>query len=65
MTQSQKILRHLRTGKHITPLEAIGLYGVFRLAARINELRAAGHNITTQLVRDTMNRPYARYRLVP
>ena len=65
MTQNQKILRHLRDGKAITPLEALGLFGVYRLAARIGELRNAGHNIETTYKYDDNGRNYASYSLAP
>lgn len=38
-TQNRMILQHLESGKPITPLEALNLYGCFRLSARIFELR--------------------------
>lgn len=63
MSQKQDVLGHLRTGQHITPLEAIGIYGIYRLAARILELRKDGHLINTEMRQDRRGRPYARYRL--
>ena len=63
MSQNQKILNHLKTGAHITPLEAMGLFGVFRLAARIFELRNQGYNIETDVQSDGTGRTYSRYRL--
>ena len=44
MTQAQKILRDLKKGERITPLDAMKNYGCMRLAARIYDLRAE-HNI--------------------
>lgn len=52
MTQSESILLHLRKNKTITPLEALRKYGIFRLAARIEELRKRGFNIQTEYVRN-------------
>lgn len=63
MSQKQQVLQHLRAGEHLTPLEAIGLYGIYRLAARIFELRAEGHDIKSDVQYDTHSRPYARYTL--
>jgi hypothetical protein len=57
-SQSRNILDHLQTFGHITPLEALSRYGCFRLAARIEELRKAGHPIYTKMVGDP---PHARY----
>ena len=46
-SQNQKILDHLRNRGPITPMDALKLYGCFRLAARINELRRMGIVIKT------------------
>jgi len=46
-TQAAKILSHLKAHGSITPRESLDLYGCFRLAARIKELREAGHAIKT------------------
>lgn len=62
--QAQKVLKHLKRKKSITPLEAIGVYGIYRLAARIFEIRSAGHDVITLMNKDEQDRPYARYRLV-
>ena len=48
MTQNEKILNHLRRWP-LTPKEALNHYGCFRLAARIDELRKAGHPIITHM----------------
>ena len=44
-SQCDVILQHLKSGKSLTPLDALRLYGCFRLAARIHDLRCAGHDI--------------------
>lgn len=61
-TQCNAILAHLRE-KPITPLEALNLYGCFRLGARIFDLRAQGYNITAEMV-DVGGARVAKYRLV-
>ncbi len=62
-SQTDAILRHLQEEGPLTPIEALNLYGCFRLAARISDLRAAGFPIVTDTV--TRNgRHYASYRLV-
>ena len=65
LTQRGVILALLRLRPQgITPLEALDDLGCMRLAARIAELREAGHNIVT--VNESANgKHYARYRLVP
>lgn len=59
----QKLKDHLRSGRSITQLEAIGLYSLFRLAADIERLRNRGWPITTEMKRDPGGSPYARYVL--
>lgn len=49
MSQIKEILQSLREGP-ITPLEALDRHGCLRLAARIEELRQAGHQVVTNRV---------------
>ena len=63
MNQNDHILKHLKRHKTITPLEALHLYGCFRLSGRILELRQAGHNILTSIVENN-GKHFAEYRLV-
>ena len=60
-SQNTLILEHLKRGRKITPLHAMGVFGVYRLAARIKELRDAGHNIETVIKTDDYGRNYAEY----
>jgi len=50
MSQNQQILAALQSGMKITPMTALRLYGCFRLAARILDLRNDGHDIKTDMV---------------
>jgi hypothetical protein len=50
MTQTDRLLAWLQSGKSIEPLEALRELGIYRLAARIRDLRAAGHAIHTETV---------------
>lgn len=61
-TQMKQIRKHLESGKSITPLEALRLYGCFRLGARIYDLRAEGMTIETNLIEEVGKR-FAEYRL--
>lgn len=54
---------HLSSGKSITQLEALGLYGLFRLAARIKELRNSGWDISTEMRKDPNGSQVAVYVL--
>jgi hypothetical protein len=62
MTQSDRIANHLYAGNSITPLGALRRFGCFRLAARINELRGYGLDITTNTYKRNGKR-YASYKV--
>ena len=61
-SQNSQILRHLKAGKSITPLEALRRYGCFRLGARIWELKQSGHPIDKTWDDDGRKR-WAKYRM--
>ena len=42
LSQCDRILTHLQSGKTINPLQALNLYGCFILGARIYDLKQAG-----------------------
>ena len=48
-TQCDKILRHLTDHGSITSMEAMNEYGIMRLASRINDLRAQGIPIVSDV----------------
>ena len=50
MTQIQRILNHLESGKTITTLNAFNELGITRLAARIHELKRQGHPINKKTI---------------
>lgn len=63
-TQSFAILDYLRHGGTLTAIEALRNFGCFRLAARVEELRRAGHQIETELIADPeTGKHFASYRL--
>jgi hypothetical protein len=62
-TQCEQILKHLKRHRSINPLTALRLYGSFRLAARIKELRNRGNQIKT--TKEVQNgKMFARYELI-
>ena len=63
MSQKDKIRKHLLSGQSITAGEALLVYGCFRLAARIRELREDGVLIDAVMKRDANGKHYASYRL--
>lgn len=65
-TQRESIKKFLLSGKSLTPLEALSLFGAYRLAAHIQVLRKRdGMNIVTKIQKDVTGRSYARYSLLP
>ena len=64
-TQNSKVLRYIEEHGSITPLEAMR-FGCMRLAARLKDLRTAGHAIESEMVsmvdEDGEITRYARYR---
>lgn len=67
LTQNEMIANHLREFGTITQMEAINEYGVYRLSARIHDLRAQGMDIETidnvRLNRYGVKVRFARYVL--
>lgn len=62
--QAQRVEQYLKKHGTITPREALMDLNVYRLAARIKELRDAGRKISTYMNRNPETRvSYATYRL--
>lgn len=64
-SQARAILKHLQSGKPITPIDALEQFGCFRLSARIYDLREEGHTI--HMDRETDERTgknFARYSYI-
>jgi len=67
-SQNQEVLAHLRAGKSITAQQAIRYLRVYRLAARIADIRGLGYPIATEMIKRPSKRTgrivsYARYHL--
>ena len=62
-TQIADIYNHLMTGRTITPLEALGLYGTFRLGGHIYNLKKKGCKIHTEIRQDLNGHIYAEYAM--
>lgn len=62
-TQRDNIKSFLQQGYSLTALEALSLFGAYRLAAHIEVLRKRGMNIETNMHKDVTGRTYARYSL--
>ncbi len=62
--QTNVILEHLESGKTLTPLQALHFFGCLRLSARILDLKDAGHNIKTTMIKLSTGKRVAQYELV-
>lgn len=50
-SQAKRILAYMQEGHRITPIEALKLFGCFRLGARIADLKEGGHDIKSEFVK--------------
>jgi hypothetical protein len=64
MTQKQTVLNHLTNNRKLTSIEAIGLYGITRLAAVVYDLKKQGLEVETTMKNGVNNTQYAQYSLV-
>jgi len=62
MDQKSKVLNHLQKRSKLTAVEAIGLYGITRLAAVILRLKKLGNDIESVRKRG-INGNYVEYHL--
>ena len=62
-TQCKQIAAHLEGGNTITALEALNLFGCFRLASRIHDLRVQGYDIIVDRIKTNTGKTVAQYRL--
>ena len=63
-SQSLRILAFLKSGKSITPIQALNRFGCFRLAARIHNLKSMGYRITsTTKTNPKTKKKYASYSI--
>lgn len=68
MTQCEKVLEYLEQKGSITAWQAVYDLGIFRLSARISDLKADGYKIKSETIRMKDGRGefknYAKYTLV-
>lgn len=62
-TQTQSILRYMKSGYEITSLEALKLFNCMRLAARINDLKDMGIDIADRWVTRDDGKRFKAYRV--
>ena len=63
-SQNKLLLAHLKTGASITGIEALKLYGCFRLPSRIWDLKQAGHNIVGKFIKTPSGKRVMQYSLI-
>ena len=63
VSQSNLILNYLKTGKELTPLEALNLFGCLRLGARIYDLKKSGYKIVSRFVSKN-EKIFSSYKLI-
>lgn len=61
-SQNQKILTWLRLGHSITPIDALKMFGCFRLSGRIHKLKSKGYDIKTNMI-EMNDKKFAEYTL--
>lgn len=65
-TQQQHIREYLEAGHSITPLEALEMFGCFRLGAQIFDLKKKGMTIEMTMKKDeNTGKRYAVYYIAP
>ena len=63
-SQKKLICQHLVAGNSITPIDALNMFGCFRLADVIFKLKKDfGYNIKTELIKKDKKR-FAKYSLI-
>lgn len=62
-TKREAILNYLKSGKSITPLEAMQMFNSFRLATIIHDLRQDGYDIETISTETSSGVRFATYKL--
>ena len=63
-SQLNNILLHLQNGNSITTLDALNLFGCFRLGARIFDLKQLGYNIVNTMITLENGKRIASYSLL-
>jgi len=62
-SQTEKILYWLKLGHSITPIDALKMFGCFRLGARIHDLKQKGYDIKSELI-ERDGKHFAEYSII-
>ncbi len=63
VTQIGQIKEYLLAGNSLTPIEALNMFGAFRLAAIVFKLKEQGLNIKTDIISED-NKRFAKYSII-
>ena len=63
ITQIGQIKEHLLAGNSLTPIEALNMFGAFRLSAVVFKLKEQGLNIKTDIISED-NKRFAKYSII-
>jgi len=63
-SQTTQILWYLKEGKTLTPIDALNMFGCFRLGARIFDIKKMGFNISSKLITTSTNKVVSEYKLI-
>jgi hypothetical protein len=61
LSQKKMILEYLQSGRSLTGLDAIRLFGAYRLSGRILDLRREGHPVQTRTIITLTGKRIAEY----
>lgn len=61
--QTTKILLHLKAGKKITGMDALNLFGCWRLGARIFDIKEMGFNVNMKLITTSTGKVIGQYSM--
>jgi hypothetical protein len=62
-SQNKRLLKFMRKHGSIAPMKALFKLGIYRLGARIWDLKKQGHNIKSEMVYEGPVK-FARYKLI-
>ena len=62
-TQTTQILLYLKEGNKITGMDALNLFGCWRLGARIWDIKQLGFNVNRELITTSTKKVIAEYSL--
>ena len=61
MTQTESILKHLKSGNSINPLQSLSEYKCLRLGARIYDLKRLGFDIKSRFIKVNSGKEVKEY----